>query len=67
MSLDWLIAGKLVANLGGNDLREFGDHADAVGRMIHDMRKNKALMHSMLSHYYQQKEIEKFHNIYDEE
>lgn len=67
VSLDWLIAGKLVANFGGNDLREFGNHADGVGRMIYEMRKNKALMHSILSHYYQHKEIEKFRSIIKEE
>lgn len=48
ISTDWLLSGKT-----SNDSQDFEENREDVKKMLSDMKANKQILFSMLSHYYE--------------
>jgi transcriptional regulator with XRE-family HTH domain len=61
ISLDWLILGKEVAQTNQYlEFSEFGKYAGAVEAMCTDIKEDEAIMHSVLSFFFERKGKEAF-------
>lgn len=61
ISLDWLILGKeVVQTKQGFKFSDFGKYAGAVEAMCIDMKEDEAIMHSVLSFFFERKGKEAF-------